>query len=181
MLEKLSDFLCGSEWLAFESDFGLDETVRRLAAETKRPLEGFQPLWSQQVLVVVGEVSEQKVSLWCERLFVRNGFRPEFLGWFQLVGKRVILIGKLSMSPMIYAMQFFWIAVMTAWTAGALGQLMRDPSDPANWLLPLFGPVAALLGVAMARVAKWLSSGDEGWILAAINSALYKTPLRPTS
>ena len=46
MLRSCMDFLCGNEPLAFESDFGLQESVGRLAAEVKPPLLDFRPLVS---------------------------------------------------------------------------------------------------------------------------------------
>lgn len=95
MLRSFMDRLCGNEPLAFESKFSVPESERRLTAEAKPPLLDFRPLVSLTATVVVGKVSEEHVSLWCERLFVRNGFRPVFLGRFQTFGNRVILIGKM--------------------------------------------------------------------------------------
>jgi hypothetical protein len=44
MLEKIVDFVCGYEEIAFESEFDLDTSVRRLAAEVNPPLGGLRPL-----------------------------------------------------------------------------------------------------------------------------------------
>jgi hypothetical protein len=95
MRRSFIDFLCGNEPMAFESDFGLDESVRRLAAEVKPPLLEFRPLVSLKATVVVGNVAEEDVKLWCERLLGSNGHRPVFRGRFQIFDKRVILIGKI--------------------------------------------------------------------------------------
>ena len=88
MARSFFDFLCGNEPMAFESDFGLQESVRRLTSEVKPPLLGFRPLLSLRTTVVVGEVAEEHVRLWCERLLFRNGFRRVFLGRFQIFNSR---------------------------------------------------------------------------------------------
>jgi hypothetical protein len=181
MLEKLSDFLCGAQQLAFESDFGLDETVKRLAAQTQGPFATFQALMSRPGPVIVGKVSERNVSLQCAHMFFRNAFGPMFIGRFELVDGRVILIGKLSMHPMIGGMQVLWLAAMAVFAVDMLWELVKDASPWPNWLSLLGPPLGVLFILAANRFGKWLSSDDEPWILHAINLALYKIPLKPTS
>jgi hypothetical protein len=174
MPRSFIDFLCGNEPLAFESVFGLHESVRRLTAEVKPPLLEFRPLALLKATVVVGEVAEEHVSLWCERLLIRNGFRPVFVGRFQTFDKRVILIGKMvGMNGLVHivigialAMSFFFI------TATLLALMMKGSDDPALWLMPFGGLLPILFVLGMIHVGRWLSSGDEDWILAAIQSAL---------
>src|SRR5262249_16740539 len=168
MLRSFMDRLLGNEPLAFESKFSLSESVHRVAAKIKPP----------RLLdtVVVGKVSEQYVSLWCETLFVRNGFRPVFLGRFQTFGNRVILIGKMvGMNGLVYlfvgvglAMSLLFIA------AGTLLVLIQGSDDPARWVMPFAGVLPVLFVMGMVRFGRWLSSGDEDWILAAIQAALLK-------
>jgi hypothetical protein len=173
MLGSMIDFLCGFESLAFESDFGVDESVRRLAAEVEPPLVGYRPLVSRRATVVVGKVTEKRVALWCERLFFRNGFRPEFIGCFQVVDKRVILIGKLGMGRLcLFYIPVFGMALF--FSVGTLLELTKNPHDPALWVMPIGGPIIVLFMIGMVRIGKWLSSGDERWLLAAIRSALRK-------
>ena len=173
--ERVLDVLFGAEPLAFESDFGLDETVRRLSTEIKRPLANFRPLLSLDTVAAVGNVSDQEVYVWCERLFMRNGFKPVFSGTFHLVGKRVILIGKLT-NPAICAVVVAWFVVTTVWTFGVLLEVAKNPFDLLGWCLLLSGPISFFVVVGAGRFAKWLSSDDERWILTAIASALRRSP-----
>jgi len=172
MLEALIDFICGCEDVAFESDFGLDESVRRLAAEVNPPLAGFRPLVSGRATVVVGKVSEQHVSIWCETLFLRNGFAPTFIGYFQRVDKRVVLIGKLGMSWQLFLFFIPVFGMAVFFTLGTLLELIKNPSDPVLWVLPIGGPALVLFFVGATRISQWLSAGTERRLLAAIRSAL---------
>jgi len=175
MLRSLIDFVCGNEPLAFESDFSLPESVRRLTAEVKPPLLGFRPLVSLTASVVVGKVTEEHVSLWCERLFIRNGFRPVFVGRFQTFGNRVILIGKMvgqnGLAPLFLGVV---VAMSLLFIGGSLFELVKGSKDSALWLMPFGGVLPVLFFLGINRLGRWLSSGDEDWILAAIRCALLK-------
>jgi hypothetical protein len=172
MLERLIDFVCVYEDVAFESDFDLDTSVRRLAAEVKPPLGGFRPLVSGRFRAVVGKVSEHRISLWSEILVFRNGWAPTFIGYFQIVDKRVLLIGKLGLSWHFFVFFVLVIGMAMVPTFAALSELTTNPSNPVLWLALLFAPAAALLMVGFFRIMKWLFSGGERWLLAAIHSAL---------
>jgi hypothetical protein len=176
MARSFIDFLLGIEQMAFESDFGLHESVRRLAAEVKRPLLGYRPLVSLKTTVVVGKVAEEHVTLWCERLFIKNGFRPVFRGRFQIFNNRVILIGVMvgsdGLAPLVVGVG---LAMGLFFTGGTLLALMKGSDQPGLWLMPFFGILPVLFVVGMVRLGRWLSSGDEDWILAAVRSALLKS------
>jgi hypothetical protein len=176
MARSFFDFLCGNEPMAFESDFGLHESVRRLTAEVKPPLLEYRPLVALRTTVVVGEVAEEHVTLWCERLLVRNGFRPVFLGRFQIFDERVVLIGKMvGVNGQVHLVVGAGLAMGLFFTLGTLLELMKGSDDPALWVMPLGGVLPVLFVLGVVRVGRWLSSGDEDWILAAIRSALLKS------
>jgi hypothetical protein len=172
MQRSFIDLLCGNEPLAFESDFGLDASVFRLAAEVVKP-----PLLGWRLTVVVGNVSEEHVSLWCERSFMRNAFRPVFNGRFQIFDKRVILIGKMEMDAMVYFIAGAGLAMGLFFTLSSLIELIKGKGsdDPALWVMPFGGVLSVLFILGMVRLARWLSSADEDWILAAIRSAILKS------
>jgi hypothetical protein len=172
MLERLIDFVCGYEDVAFQSDFDLDTSIRRLSAEVNAPLAGFQPLISGRIRVVVGSVSEQRVSLWCQTGMRRNGFGPTFIGYFQIVDKRVLLIGKLGISWHFFVFFILAFGMTMVPTFAALSELTTNPSNPGAWVVLLFAPASAFLMVGFARIFKWLFSGGERWLLTAIGSAL---------
>jgi hypothetical protein len=173
MLEKIVDFVCGYEDVAFESEFDLGSSIRRLAAEINPPLGGFRPLVSGRVRVVVGKVSEQRVSLWSETLIWTDVWGSTFIGNFQIVNDRVFLIGKLGLTP--YLLAFFSLAcgMAAVITILAVSELTKHPGDLALWVMALFGgPTMILFVVVSARAFKWLSSGNERSLLVAIRSAL---------
>jgi hypothetical protein len=173
MLEKIIDFVCGYEDVAFESEFDLDTSIRRLAAEINPPLGGFRPLVSGRVRVVVGKVSAQQVSLWSETLIWRDVWGATFIGNFQIVNDRVFLIGKLGLTW--YLLGFFSLVCGMAAiiTFLAVSELTKNPGDLVDWAIALFGgPAMILFVVASARAFKWLFSGNERPLLVAIRSAL---------
>jgi hypothetical protein len=172
------EILCGTEPLAFVSDFGLYDSVRRLAAEVKPPLIGLQPVVSFKTTAVVGQVAEEYVSLWCERLFLGNGFKPRFIGRFQIFDNRVILIGKMiGMNGLVHLWVGGGLAMGLFFTLVSSLELIRGAgaNDPALWVMPFAGILPPLFTLGTARLGTWLSSGDEDWILAAIRSAILRS------
>jgi hypothetical protein len=178
MLRPFIDVLRGNEPLGFESDFDLHESVRRLASEVKSPLLEMRPIVSFRAVVVVGNVAEEHVSLWCERLLISNGFRPVFLGRFQFFDKRVILIGNMvGMNGLVHLFVGAGLAMGLFFTLGTLLELIKGngSDDPALWVMPFGGVLPVLFVLGLVRFGRWLSSSDEDWILAAIRSALLKS------
>ena len=175
MLRSFTDFVCGNEWLAFESDFSLQESVRRLAAEIKPSLMDLRPVFSSKVSVVVGKVAEEHVSLWCETILVHNAFRPKFLGRFRTFDKRVILIGRMvAMNEMDHLSVGALSVVSLLLIVSPLFAQMRGAHGYALWLMPLAGVLFFVFVLGVVRLGRWFSSGDEDWILTAIRSALLK-------
>jgi len=176
-LEKLVDALSGAERFAIESDFDFDESITRLAAATKRPLFGnYRPaILSLKLSIVVGNVSQQDVLLWVERISIRNNLRPVFIGNFHMIESRVILIGKFTMHKLTSSGLVGWACIMACWTAAVLWQLVKNPSDRLYWILLAGAPVAFLFVVGMTRFFKWLSSDDIPVMMLTIQSALRKS------
>jgi hypothetical protein len=100
--------------------------------------------------------------------------QPTFAGSFRIVDKRVFLIGTLGVDPPMYLFVMGACLLAIAFTIAALAQLMKSPHDPTLWLLPLGGPAIAIFVFGMIRAGRWLSAGDERWLLAAIQSSLHK-------
>ena len=106
---------------------------------------------------------------------MRNGFRPVFLGRLQTFGNRVILIGKMvGMNGLVYLFVGVGLAMSLLFIAGTLLVLIKGSDDPARWVMPFTGVLPVLFVMGMVRSGRWLSSGDEDWILAAIQAALLK-------
>jgi len=176
MLRSFTDFVCGNEPLAFESDFGLQESLRRLAAEIKPPLLDRRPLISGKASVVVGKVAEEHVSLWCETALVHNMCRPMFLGRFQTFDRRVILVGKMvAMCGMDHLSVGALLVTSFLFIASPLFAPMKGVHGLALWGMPFLGVLLVVLALGGVRLGRWFSAGDEDWILAAIRSALLKS------
>ncbi|MGJ4929050.1 hypothetical protein ACQR1I_04865 [Bradyrhizobium sp. HKCCYLS2038] len=165
------------EPIAFENDFGIDESVRRLASRIKPDLLGLTPLVSMKLTVVVGKVAEDHVSLYCERLFIANGLRPVFIGRFQTFDDRVILIGKwVGLNGQASLFVGAGLAMSRFMIRSAALKLIEGSHDPILWLMPLAGCLPPLFAMGLVRVGRRLSSGDANWILGAIRAALVETP-----
>jgi hypothetical protein len=173
MLRSLTDLVCGNETLAFESDFGLQESVRRLAAEIRPPLMDLRPVVSGRTSVVVGKVAEEHVSLWCETMLMHNAFRPKFLGRFQTFDERVVLIGRMVA---VNEMDHLSVgALLVTSLLFIVGPLVAGAHGPALWWMPFGGVLLVVFVLGAVRLGRWFSSGDEDWILVAIRSALLKS------
>ncbi|CCD97227.1 hypothetical protein BRAO375_960061 [Bradyrhizobium sp. ORS 375] len=176
MLQTIFDRLCGQEALAFESEFSIDESVRRLSSSRVEPdLLGLAPLAAMKLVAVVGRVTEDHVSLRCERLFIFNGLRSVFVGRFQTFDGRVILIGQFvgvdgHAGPIVGA----GLAMGLLMIVGPLLELLGGSHDPMLWLMPLLGWLPPLFTIGIVRLGRWLSSSDEKRIIGAIKHALLK-------
>ncbi|CCD86960.1 protein of unknown function [Bradyrhizobium sp. ORS 285] len=176
MMQTIFDRLCGNDALAFESEFSIEESMQRLTSFRVEPdLLGFAPLTAMKLVVVVGRVTEDHVSLWCERLLIFNGLRPVFVGRFQTFDGRVVLIGKLvGMDGHAGQIVGVGLAIGLLIIIGPLLELLRGSHDPMLWLMPLLGWLPPLFTIGVVRLGRWLSSSDENWIIGAIKHALVK-------
>src|ERR1700722_19610501 len=87
----------------FRSAYGLEESVERLRAATKRSV--FSALAET---TAVGKVSEQSVRLQRVIPMVGNSFKPFFLGRFEVSEGRVLLVGRFTMLPIVKVFMTFW-------------------------------------------------------------------------
>jgi hypothetical protein len=171
-LEKIVDFVCGYDDVAFESEFDLDTSVRRLAAEVQPSPGGFRPLVTGRG-VVAGKVSDQRVSLWSEDPILRYRRGATFIGHFQIINNRVFLTGKLGPTRHVFVFFSLVLGMAAILTIEAISQLTRDPNNLVLWVTSLFGgPIMILFVIGVSRASKWLFSGNERWLLTAIRSAL---------
>ena len=171
-------FLYGSEPVSFESSLPLHEAVRRLA-EVVEPWYQFRPFEAR----AVGTVNTSRVVFRRVVPFVRNSFKPEFRGAFQVRSGTTLLVGAFSMSPFAKAFLTFWFGFCVLWSALAAVAVARDPKE---WLFPLFGLGMLCAGRAIVWLGQRLACKDQQWlselILKAIagrpNNSSKPTPLR---
>jgi hypothetical protein len=147
----------------FRSAFGLEESVERLRAATKRSV--FSAL---SETAAVGKVSEKSVRLQRVIPMVGNSFKPFFLGQFQSNNGQVLLVGRFTMLPIVKLFMTFWFGFVTLTSVGFLFGL--NSTIPAPAVLGPFVMVGG--GVAMLAFAKWLARNDVAWLSEVIEDAL---------
>jgi hypothetical protein len=163
MFRWLWQLLYDSTPVEFRSVYGLEESVERLRAATKRSV--FSAL---SETAAVGKVSEKSVRLQRVIPMVGNSFKPFFLGQFQISNGQVLLIGRFTMLPIVKVFMTFWFCFVSLTSVGFLFGSSSPTPVPAA-LVPL-GMIAG--GVAMLVFAKWLARNDVGWLSEVIQGAL---------
>src|SRR6516225_6979989 len=110
LLQLLDLFYDGSS-STFDSSFGLDESIQRLASVTKK--SAFSARLRE---VAVGQVNEQHVYLRRVRPFVANAFKPIFVGSFHQNGDRIYLTGRFVVHPIVMIFFSCWFGLLVLWT-----------------------------------------------------------------
>jgi hypothetical protein len=163
MFRWLWRLLYESTPVEFRSAFGLEESMERLRAATKRSV--FSAL---SEAAAVGRVSEESVRLQRVIPMIGNSFKPFFLGHFQNNAGTVLLIGRFTMLPIVKMFMTFWFGIVTLASVGLLLGLNSKVPTPA-----VLGPVAMIGGgVALLAFGKWLARNDVAWLSAVIETAL---------
>jgi len=169
-LTRMLDFLYGSTPAEFESQFDLEESIRRLASATLR-VSGSSFLTKQ---VAVGKVTERHVSLQRVIPMVGNSFKPFFRGSFQQVGNRVLLMGCFTLHPLakVFGTIWFGFIVFTTVFATVLAIASAINGKPCYWWFPFFGVGMFALGRGLVAVGKWFARNDTRWLSDVIQNAL---------
>jgi hypothetical protein len=163
MFRWLWRLLYESTPVEFRSAFGLEESVERLRAATKRSV--FSAL---SETAAVGKVSEKSVRLQRVIPMVGNSFKPFFLGQFESSNGQVLLVGRFTMLPIVKVFMTFWFGFVSLTSLGFL--LGASSTTPVPAVLGPFGMIAG--GVAMLAFAKWLARNDVAWLSKLIEGAL---------
>ncbi|MBB3228525.1 putative membrane protein [Luteibacter sp. Sphag1AF] len=158
LAQLLKDALFGSPPVRFESHYGLDESVARLAAATSRPT--MFPAMTERA---VGRISAKSVTLHHHVPLMRNAFRPMFRGQFEQVGKRVVLTGQFSVHWLTRLFTVMWIGFATL---GAAAMLIEGKQGDAT---VIFVPLA---GVGLLTFSVWWARNDPAWLSNLIRNAL---------
>ncbi len=165
MIRRLMDVIYGAVPADFESEFGLDESVKRLSSATKRSV--FGALTHQ---AAVGRVSKRRVVLQKVIPFFGNSFKPFYTGEFREANGRVVLTGRFAMHWSVKTFMTLWFGFCALWTVLAIVPLlMRDPSA---WWFPLGGMGMFVAGVSFVAFGKWLARNDIPWLSKVIQDAL---------
>jgi hypothetical protein len=124
-------FLFGATPARFESSFSLEESVRRLEAATRRTT--FSDLTSEQA---VGRVGESRVVLGRSIPYVRNSFKPYFVGRFQKTHDGIVLRGTFSMHWSVRVFLSVWFGLAMFWT-GTAAHYALGSEQAEDWWSPL--------------------------------------------
>jgi hypothetical protein len=147
----------------FRSAFGLEESVERLRAATKRSV--FSAL---SETAAVGKVSEKTVRLQRAIPLVGNSFKPFFMGRFRSSEGKITLVGRFTMLPVIKVFMGFWFGFLLLISLGFLFDANSRGRIPA-----ILGPLAMIgAGVALLAFGKWLARNDIAWLSRVIEDAL---------
>jgi hypothetical protein len=152
----------------FESAYGLDESVQRLAAASRR--SRFAAPKSQEM---VGEVTVSLVSLVRVMPLARNSFKPCFRGAFTSVGGRTLLIGAFGMHPAVRVFMCIWFGFLLAIELPGTWQIVVKGGNPG--LLASFADMLCF-GWAMLYFGNWLARNDIAWLSGRIQQALAELP-----
>lgn len=162
--------LYGSAPAEFKSAFGLQETVERLRAATKR--SAFSALAQS---AAVGPVKETKVRLQRVIPMIGNSFKPFFFGRFEARPDGIYLTGRFTLLPLVKVFMTIWLGATALMGVGAA------LTGRGNGLAVALGGLGMTgFGIAFIAFGKWLARNDVQWLSGVIRTAL-GVPAPPTA
>lgn len=166
MIQWLGRLLYESIPAEFRSAYGIEESVERLQAATKR--SAFSALGET---TAVGKVSPDEVRLQRVTPMVRNSFKPFFVGRFERRDGITLLTGRFGMSPFTKIFMTFWLGMVALFGVGFLvGSLSATASYPRQIVI---GPFLMLVaGLGLVALGKWFARNDVAWLTGVIGRAL---------
>src|SRR5580698_10562600 len=115
MIHYLRGLLYESRPAEFRSAYGIDKSVERLRAATKR--SSFAAIGEA---AAVGKVSPEGVRLQRVTPMVRNSFKPFFVGRFESRDGVTLLTGQFGMSLFTKIFMTFWLGMVALFGVGLL-------------------------------------------------------------
>jgi len=168
MIRRLLNFLYGSDPVEWESAYGLDESVERLRAATKK--SAFSALAEP---AAVGTVTQSKVKLQRVIPMVRNSFKPFFIGQFVVRGHRVFLVGRFTLLGLVKIFMSFWFGFLGIFAVVAVAQTAFGTAPESQTLAFVLGPIAmGAFGVGLVAFGKWLARNDTAWLTDVVQRAI---------
>jgi hypothetical protein len=166
MIQWLGRLLYESTPAEFRSAFGMEESVERLQAATKR--SAFSAIGEA---AAVGKVSPDLVRLQHVTPMVRNSFKPFFVGRFESRDGITLLTGQFGMSLFTKIFMTFWLGMVALFGVGFLvGSLNATAPYPRQIVI---GPFLMLIaGLALVALGKWFARNDVAWLTGVIGRAL---------
>jgi hypothetical protein len=166
MFQWLWRLLYESTPAEFRSAYALAESVERLRAATKRSV--FASLGET---AAVGKVSEEGVRLQRVIPMMSNGFKPFFIGRFEVRDGVTVLFGRFTMALFAKIFMSFWFGMLLA-IAGGIWLGTGHSAKPVPRLV-LFQPLLMVgFGIVLVAVGKWFARNDVAWLSSVIEGAL---------
>lgn len=165
MVCRLATLLFGGTPVRFESRLPVEEAVSRLSSEVKQ--------WNLKTLfseTAIGVVTEERVMIRREIPFVRNDFKPRFVGSFERLGSGSILKGQFRLDTGTKVFMSFWLGFVALWTLLTCASVGLTSGSSA-WL-PLAGASMFVAGLLLIRIGKWFARNDRAWLSQRIAMAL---------
>ena len=166
MIRWFLDLLYGSVPAEFPSDFGLEESVKRLSNATLR-------WWSPAGVLqqfAMGTVSRDRVRLQRVIPFIRNSFKPFYVGRFERDGARTVLKGRFTIHWFTKVFVTAWLVLFLAGTVVAA----FAPGGRNPWCFPLIFLAGFALAIGMIVLSKRFARNDSAWLSAVIRKALHR-------
>src|SRR6187402_2703337 len=166
---RIGQLLFGDSPAAFSSDLSLDESIRRLSSVVEKDgfLSGLRTHEGQRVF---GNVARQRVRLTWMTPFMGNVFRPRFIGRFEAVGDKTVLVGKFGVVPVVRA----WACVIAM--VGMLGAgIVVSQANPGLYPRPVLMLVAvgvSMGGFVAVRLSQWLTGSVRRKLASFITASL---------
>lgn len=164
MLRRIKDVWTGSEPVEFASAFGMDESVERLRAATRR----WSFLFATQECAA-GTVRENRVSLQRVIPMVGNSFKPFFIGRFERRQGKVVLRGRFTMMLLVKVFMAFWFGMLALF---AVAGSVAATASPKAVMFPLAAVGMMGFGVGLTALGRWFSRNDPAWLTDVICTAL---------
>lgn len=168
MFRWIKNFWTGSGPVEFMSAFGMNESVERLRAATRR---WSFPFATQEC--AAGTVKENCVSLQRVIPMVGNSFKPFFMGRFEQRQGKVVLRGRFTMRLFVKVFMAFWFGMLALFmVAGSVAAM----ASPKAAMFPLTAVGMMAFGVGLTALGRWLSRNDPAWLADVIRTALRVLP-----
>jgi hypothetical protein len=168
MIRWFVNLIYGSISVEWESAYGLEESVSRLRAATKRSV--FSALAEP---AAVGTVTESRVKLQRVIPMVRNSFKPFLVGQFVKRGEHVFLVGRFTMLGFVKVFMTVWFGFLFVFGVAAP---FAQTTSKSFTLAFVFGPITMCgFGVGLVWFGKWLARNDAAWLADVVYRAIGAT------
>lgn len=169
MLRWFVNLLYGSAAAQFDSPHPVEESVALLAGVVKPSIAS---VFSGPC--AVGMVTEKWVSIRREVPFVRNSWKPCFVGAFEWTGTQTILKGRFGFSGTTKVLMSIWFGFIALCIVRTTVSVASDPSVPLSF--PLFGVALFCVGILTTLSGKHSARKDVDWLSTVISGALHTQP-----